>query len=147
MGFTVYYRSTSPIGPDQQAAIQEAVSSANKGRTWLECEPIHFFREQDDGHLFGGSKPNFMPHPDDVASAERRGLPPGDLHYLLETLCVLSRDHGVDWELSHDHSSGPIGEIRRGVCDAEVENQIEALASLADILGGELDELGEDDFD
>jgi hypothetical protein len=40
-----------------------------------------------------------------------------------------------------DHSGGPIGYIRTGVCDPEVLSQIEAFADLGDILG----ELGLDE--
>jgi hypothetical protein len=134
MGFSVYYRSTRPVSPAEIDAIDQAADRLCRGRTWLGCEPVGF-HPQDDGHLFGGSKPNFQPHPDDVASASREGLPDGTTRDLLDVLCQLSRDHGVDWEISHDHSDGPIGYIRGGVCDGEVERQVGALADLGDILG------------
>jgi hypothetical protein len=56
-------------------------------------------------------------------------------------LSRLSLDHGVDWEISHDASDGPIGYIRNGICDDEVLNQVGALADLGDIFS-ELDEEG-----
>jgi hypothetical protein len=112
----------------------------------LSCEPVHFFTGGDDGHLLGGSKPNFQPHPDDVASAAREGLPDGSARDMLDVLSRLSRDHGVDWEIRHDHSDGPIGYIRSGTCDDNVLSQVEAFADLADILADELDGLTDEDF-
>jgi hypothetical protein len=134
MGFTIYYRSTQPVAPADSEAIREAARVANEGRTWLSCEPVHFFPGAD-GNLQGGSKPNFMPHPDDAAAAARAGLPDGTTRDMLDILCRLSRDHAVDWEISHDHSGGPIGYIRSGVCDDVVLAQIEGFADLGDILG------------
>jgi hypothetical protein len=101
-----------------------------EGRTWLMCEPLCFWLDENDGHLMGGSKPNFFPHPDDAASAASTGLPDGTLRDLLDILCQLSRDHGIDWEISHDHSDGTIGLIRDGICDPEVLTQVEILADL-----------------
>lgn len=134
MGFTVCYRSTRPVAPAVSEAIREAARAANEGRTWLRCEPVLFFPD-DNGHLIGGSKPSFLPHPDDAAAAAREGLPDGTTCDLLDILCRLSRDHGVDWEIGHAYSSGPVGYIRAGMCDAEVAEQIEAFADLGDILG------------
>jgi hypothetical protein len=54
---------------------------------------------------------------------------------LLDILCQLSREHRIDWEISHDYSDGPIGYIRGGVCDDAVLTQIEAFADLGDVLG------------
>jgi hypothetical protein len=135
MGFTVYYRSTRPVSPAEARAIGRAADELCRGRTWLSCEPVGFSPDRDDGRLLGGSKPNFQPHPDDAAAAAREGLPDGTARDLLDILCRLSRDHGVDWEVSHDHSGGPVGYIRAGVCDAAVASQVEAFADLGDILG------------
>jgi hypothetical protein len=140
MGFTVSYRSTQPVAKTVQDAIRQAAHAANKGRTWLSCEPVCFFRSED-GYLEGGSKPNLMPHPDDVASAAQEGLPDGTARDMLDILCRLSSDHGVDWEIRHDHSEGPVGYIRGGVCDDEVLGQIEAFADLGDILANLTDDM------
>ena len=86
-----------------------------------------------DGHLHGGSKPNFQPDPDDAASASSSGQPDGTTRDMLEVLCQLSRDQGVDWALSHDHEP-QLGFIQAGVCDDKVLDQIEAFANLGDIL-------------
>jgi hypothetical protein len=142
MGFTVYYRSARPVRAAEADAIRRAARRANAGRTWLGCEPVHFFEGAEDGHLLGGSKPNFLPHPDDAAAAGREGLPDGTTRDLLDILCQLSREYGVDWALSHDYEPA-LGFIRGGVCDDAAREQIDALADLGDVLG-EL-ELGEED--
>jgi hypothetical protein len=133
MGFSVYYRSTLPVAKTVQDAILEAADAASDGRTWLSCEPICFFR-CEDGYLGGGSKPNYMPHPDDAADAASQGLPDGTLRDVLDILCRLSRDHSVDWEISHDHGDEPVGYIHGEVRDDEVSARIEGLADLGNIL-------------
>src|SRR5437016_5928350 len=116
MGFSIYYRSTKRVDPATTAAIRNSADDLIEGRTWLSCEPVGFFQDQPDGHLFGGSKPNFQPDPDDAASAEQEDLPDGTVRDLLDILCELSRAFEVDWELSHDHDPG-LGFIRKGNCD------------------------------
>ena len=146
MGFTIFYRSTRPLAKSELQALRTAESTASERRTWLSCEPLNFFPDDDGGHLIGGSKPNFTPHADDVAAAAREGLPDGTARDLLEILCELSREHGVDWEISHDYSDGPIGFVRGGVCDGDVLTQIDAFADLGDALGeltGEFDDESE----
>jgi hypothetical protein len=90
-----------------------------------------------DGLLGGSSKPNFTPHPDDVASAEAEGLPDGTLNDLLDILCQLSRQFNVDWEISRDYSDGPLGYIRGGNIDEDVRTQCTAFNDLAADLGME----------
>jgi hypothetical protein len=143
MGFSVSYRSTEPVAKPVQDAIHQAADAANEGRTWLSCEPVLFFRSED-GYLEGSSKPNFMPHPDDVASAASEDLPDGTTRDMLDILCRLSRDHAVDWEIRHDHSEGPVGYIQGGVCDDEVLAQIEAFADLGDILADLTDDMADE---
>jgi hypothetical protein len=145
MGFTIYYRSTRPVSPAEAQAVEQSTRAACRGRTWLSCEPVHFFGG-DDGHLLGGSKPNFQPHPDDVAAAAREGLPDGTARDMLDILCRLSRAHGIDWEITHDHSDGPVGYVRGGVCDADVLAQVEAFAELGDMLAGGMDGLTDQDL-
>ena len=136
MGFTIYYRSMRPVPPAAAGVIEAAAEALSAGRSWLGCEPVSFW-PSGDGHLAGGSKPNFRPHPDDAADAAREGLPDGTARDMLDVLGRLSRDHGIDWELGHDHDPA-IGFIRAGLCDESVLSQVEAFAELADILG-ELD--------
>lgn len=139
MGFTVTYRTTKPMEADLAKALASAASELCRDRTWLSCEPVHFF-PVSDGHLFGGSKPNFLPHPEDAAAAAREGLPDGTVRDLLDILCRLSSEHGVDWEIGHDASDGPVGFIRGGICDEEVAGQIDAFAELGGMLGEWLEE-------
>lgn len=147
MGFSIYYRSTRPVSPALAGAVVRAALEMCRGRSWLGCEPVTFFPEMQDGHLMGGSKPNFLPHPRDHASAALSGLPDGTTRDLLDILCRLSREHRIDWELSHDHSGGPVGYIRSGVCDDEVTDQMNALACLGEFLEGLTDDESQfDDF-
>ena len=146
MGFSISYRTTRPVSPAEAAATGRTAEDACRGRTWLSCEPVGFFTHEEDGHLVGSSKPNFHPHPDDVTSAVREGLPDGTARDMLDVLCRLSREHGIDWEISHDYSDGPIGSVRGGVCDDRVLSQIEAFADLGDILAEELGDLDNEDF-
>lgn len=144
MGFAVYYRTARPVSPDEAEAIRRAASVSNRSYTWLGCEPVHFFGDLDAGRLWGGSKPNFLPDPDDAASAVREGLPDGDLHALVEVLAHLSREHDVDWDFRHDEVDWSIGSIRGGLADADLEAMIEGLAGLGEAIR-EWEEFGEDD--
>ena len=134
MGFAVSYRSTRPVATTEKVAIQQAARNASEGRTWLGCEPVQFLGDEE-GHLFGASKPNFMPHPDDVAAAAQEKQSDGTTRDMIDVLCQLSRDHAVDWEISHDFSNGPMGYIRSGICDEDLLTQIEIFSELPDILG------------
>ena len=142
MGFTIYYRSTRRLSPARAKAIRKAADALSAGRTWLSCEPVGFFPDQMDGRLLGGSKPNFQPDPGDVAAAAAESLPDGTVRDLIEILCKLSSDHGVDWEFSHDHDPGPIGFIRGGVCEQRLREQLEAFGDLGGILRELMDDYG-----
>ena len=134
MGFTIYYRSTRRVSAVEANTLRQAASAANQGHSWLGCEPLTFFDSLEGGHLLGGSKPNFLPHPDDAASAARSGLPNGTVLTLMDALCQLSQAHNVDFEIRHEAAPGPIGYVRGGVCDPEVLAQMEAFAALGDLL-------------
>ncbi len=143
MAFTIYYRSTRALSRQRSSAIRRAAHAVNQGRTWLSCEPISFFQEQQDRRLFGGSKPNFQPNPDHVAAAATAGLPDGTVRDLIEGLCQLSRKHAVDWEFSHDYDPGPIGFIRDGVADERLLGQIEGFAEIGDLVSDAMAGFGE----
>ena len=143
MGFAIRYRTTRPVGEDRAEEIRSALDPLLDGRTWLSCEPVHFYFQLMEGRLAGFSKPNFDPHPDDAAAAAAQGLPDGTIRDVLDVLCVLSRDHSVDWEFAHDYDPGPIGFIRNGVADGKLLEQIEGIAGLADMMG----EMGEGAFE
>lgn len=146
MGFSVYYRSTQPVEPAQVETIRSAAGQLNGGRTWLHSEPVSLFVNTSDGHLLGGSKPNFFPDAGEEAAAVASGMPDGSLQDVLEILEQLSRDYGVDWEISHDESDGPVGYVRDGVCDDDARSQIEIFASLAETLAEDFGEMDEDEF-
>jgi hypothetical protein len=135
MGISVAYQTTEQISPALQREMIEAANELSRGRSWLGCEGPYLMNE--NGTLAGSSKPNFLPHADDVASAKSEGLPDGTLNDLLGVLCELSRRFDVTWEISHDHSDGPLGYIRNGICDDEVKTQCDAFSELADELGRE----------
>jgi hypothetical protein len=145
LGFAVSYRSTKPVEPSQCARIQAAIKEASRGKTWLLSEAVWVAR-QADGHLWGASKPNFQPHPDDVAAATMENLPDATISDVVQILCDISRAEGVDWEVSHDGSGGPIGFIRNGIADPDVLAQIEAFADVCQILS-ELEGGLEEGFD
>jgi hypothetical protein len=146
MGFTLYYRSTRQVDSAEAEAIKRDAIAACEGRTWLSSEPVSFFLDLDDGYLLGGSKPNFQPHPDDADSAASSGLPDGTTNDVIDVLCQLSRDHGIDWQFSHEAAPGPIGYVRAGVCDDEVLASADMFADLGDILAGELGDFSNEDL-
>lgn len=145
MGFSVYFRSTEPVAPDVASEIEHAAGRASVGMSWLSCEPCKFYPLDNDGHLSGGSKPNFSPHPDDVASAATENLRDGTLWDLLGILCDLSKTFGVDWAFSHDHDPN-IGFIRGGFADAKLRGQIEAFSDLYGTLNDFVSEFNRDSF-
>jgi hypothetical protein len=129
MGFAIAYRTTEPVNDELGSQLMALATAACAAHTWLSCEPP--ILQFDDGHLLGVSKPNFTPHPDDIASAEMEGLPDGTVNVLLDLLCKTSALFAVDWEISHDYSDGPLGYIRNGVCDSNVRMQCETFSQLA----------------
>lgn len=137
MGFSVHYQTTEMISRGLQAEIVVAIDDLRRGRTWLSCE-IPFLSD-DQGYMSGSSKPNFMPAAIDVAAAAKEGLPDGTLLDLLDILCALSNQFDIDWEISHDHSDGPLGYVRQGRCDDEVRVQCEGIQEMAQDIADEID--------
>ena len=80
MGFSIHYRTTRPITPAESDTIRRAAHAANEGRTWLSCEPVHFYR--------GEAKrlAEERRHPDELTQAERlarvRGVGPQTIDQL-----------------------------------------------------------------
>lgn len=140
MGFTVYYRSTEPVSQSIRESIEDYLDNSCEERTWLSCEPILFFGNGGSvEHLMGGSKPNFDPHPDDIASAEKEGSPDGTLQDVVDILCQVSAQFKVDWDFSHDHDEGPVGSIINGQSDEELKNLVEGIMSMCDVFDEEFD--------
>lgn len=130
MGFAIGYQSTETISPALQAEVIEAAHKLAEGRTWLRCAPVCL--SDENGYLAGVSKPNFTPHPSDVASAKQEALPIGKVSDMLDILCALSSEFDIDWEIAHDYSEGPLGYIRQGRCDEVVRTQCDAFDGVSE---------------
>lgn len=144
MGFSLYYRTVQRVSAEKAVSIQRAAAAANERRSWLSCEPVQFNPIHIAGHLEGGSKHNFSPSAEDAAAARREELPDGTARDLIDILCTLSREHGVDWEIRHDAVPGPIGIIRRGIGSAKLLEQVDALADVTLMLGSIEDDYGDE---
>ena len=128
MGFAIGYETTEVVSRDAAKSIIATAFDMVKGRTWLSCGPV-LLHHDETGRLGGSSKPNFMPHPDDIASAQMEGLSDGTVKDVLDVLCALSTRFNIDWLISHDY--GVVGFIRNGICDSDVQTQCYAFNDLA----------------
>jgi hypothetical protein len=130
MGCEVSYCSTRPVTPEEAEAIDESASRLCENPDWVRCEPI-IFVSCIDGHtggpLSGSSKLSFKPF-EELASPDLE-MYDATIHDLLNALCELSREHKVDWEISHEYSDGPVGYIRTGVADDKLVAEIDRLAA------------------
>ncbi len=142
MGFSIQYRSTQTMHPARAFEVKDDAARLITGFTWLSCEPV-ILEQQTDGYLFGSSKPNFFPAGIDIKSAKSEGLPDGTVMTMTDVLCELSRRHKVDWQVGHDYEPEPIGEIRSGIIDPELLEQLEAFGSIGELLD-DLVEEGDD---
>jgi hypothetical protein len=134
MSASIYYRSLRTVDDAERAAISTAASAAQAARTWLSCEPVHFY-PNEDGYLRGGSKPNFDPDEEDASAAAECALPDGTVLDLIQVLSQISRDHSIDWEIVFEQEP-PVGFIRNGHCDEKVLKDAEQLAEVARMLSG-----------
>lgn len=134
MGFSIHYCSTETMHPVRAYEIKQHAQRLIDQYAWFSCEPV-ILQQQTDGYLAGQSKPNFFPAESEVHAPDPSGVPDGTVLTLAEVLCVLSREHGVDWDIAHDYEPDPIGRISGGVADIELIEQLETLGSLGDLLG------------
>jgi hypothetical protein len=132
MSASIYYRSLRTVSDTERATIEAAARTAEAARTWQSCEPVNFFLS-NDGHLKGGSKPNFAPDPEDSAAAGDSGLTDGSVLDLIEVLSSLSREYNVDWEITFEEGP-PIGYIRAGHCDPDVIAGAQQLVQVAQMV-------------
>lgn len=135
MGITIEYYTKTEVALEEVKAIVAATNEPND-QPWLLCEPLKFFDMPGfENQLFGASKLNLMPDPDDKADADANYNPEkNDLEFLLDKLAELSQRFSVDWAIQIE--GAPIGSIDNGRCDSEVLNAVEAMADVA----GELDD-------
>ena len=138
MGVTIEYYTKSDVAFDNVKAIVAATNEPDN-QPWLLCEPIHFLDMPGfENQLFGASKLNLMPDPDEKAEAEANYNPEkNDLEFLLDKLAEISARFSIDWAIQIEGS--PVGSIDNGVCDPAVRDAVEAMADVA----GELGDLGE----
>jgi hypothetical protein len=140
MGFSIHYRSTESMHPAQAFEIKQHAERLIHRYMWVSCEPVSL-QQNTDGYLAGQSKPNFFPAEAEGAGPDLEGLCDGTVMTLAEVLCVLSREHGIDWDIGHDYEPDPIGRISNGVANNDLMEQLETLGSIGDLL----DEMVEDE--
>lgn len=133
MGVDIVYFTKSDVSLEDVRAITAAAREPDN-QPWLLCEPICFLDMPGyENRLFGASKLNLMPAPEDKADAENYDTDRNDLEFLLDKLCDLSERFHVDWTIQIE--DGEIGLIVNGVCDPGVRDAVEAMAGLTDELG------------
>lgn len=130
MGYTLTYRSCGAVSAGQEAAVRQAAEAFNRGREWV----LVFTTDQRDSSLVCGMAPSADPG---------SGLSPGEglrwpgpyvAKCLLDALCHISRDCGVDWEIMTTYGLRPVGVIRNGVCIDDPEAHAEAMRNLGERL-------------
>ena len=129
-GVRVRYASTRALTAAEFAAVTAAAARYSGGFGWLLCEPPRFATA--DGRAEGSSAPRFHPAAEDLAAAAAVCGPHGTVETLLEVLSQVSRECGVDWELTHDAAAGRIGFVTAGVPDPAAVALIDGVADLAD---------------
>ena len=140
MGFDLQYSTTEQISPALQREIIADARLLDSRHSWVQCDGPSV--ENDDGLLIGWSRVS-PADPDGIAEARDSGLPVGRLPELLAALCELSGRHGIDWEVSHDHSDGIVGLIQYVVADDSVRDTIDGLNAMLEMENG----MSFDDFD
>jgi hypothetical protein len=143
MAFSIHYRSSETMHPARAYEIKQHAERLVEGFVWFSCQPV-LLQQTTDGYLGGHSKPNFFPAESDPGAPHADGLPDGTIVTLAELLCVLSREHGVNWDVGHDYEPEPIGRICDGIADPELIEQLETFGSMGDLLD---DMMGEWDDD
>lgn len=119
------YRSCHPVSPEQEAAVRRAAAPANEGQAWV----LVFQRDAHDGHLAAVMRPS-----DEAAAGGWSNWPgPFEAQRLLDALCAISRDYGVDWEVHGKYALRPVGVIRGGVCHADNEAMAEAARNMGEV--------------
>src|SRR5262245_23702506 len=123
MGHTLTYRSCSPVDPGRDAAIRQAADAFNRGREWI----LAFATDPRDAHLMCTMEPSEAPTAERSSGNVSRWPGPYEAKCLLDALCAISRDCGVDWEIRATYSQRPVGTIRGGQCYDDPEAHAEAI--------------------
>lgn len=129
--FAIRYRTATPLAPDAAARVRDALERFAGGSAWALCEPPTLHADSR-GHLAGQSLVNLAPDPNEVRAAMAVCGPDGTAETLLEVLDQVSRECGVDWELSHSESEVVVGGIRQGVADSGAQRLLDRVAELSE---------------
>jgi hypothetical protein len=140
MGMGLHYTTLAAVEPAVRHAIERDAERANRRQTWVLCEPIGFFPEDQDpdGRLSGFSKLNLFPTPEELAEAGPAGRNANDVRFLVSQLCQWSRKYGLDWRLCFETEL--LGTITDGRCETRLQERIDGLASFAEALGEDVSE-------
>lgn len=130
MGFCIQYRSTESMHPATAYAVEQSADHWNSQFAWSLCEPV-ILKQRTDGRLVGQSDVRFECAAELVA--DDHSLPEAILMTLIEVLCRLSFEHAVDWEVNDGEQTGLTGQIREGVADESLVEQIETLDGIGDL--------------
>ena len=131
--FAIRYRAAAPLTLGDAARVHVALARFVGGSAWMLCEQP-CLTQRPDGHLAGSSALNMTPRPEEVRAAMAVCGPDGTAETLFEVLDQVSRECGVDWELSHSLAEGVAGHIAGGVTDAGARRLLDQIAELAESL-------------
>lgn len=128
MGFDVSYSTTERISPSLQREIIEEAKGLYTQHSWVHVMgPV---LNDDGGYLTGSSRLSPQCDEDDAADARLGAAPDGTLTALLDSLCKLSAQFDIEFEIEHDHSEGSVGVIRHGKADEAVQSTFDGLDAM-----------------
>jgi hypothetical protein len=130
MGCEVNYRSMRAVTAAEAEAIDQTAARLCENPEWVGCEGIGFYGCIDgyrEGQLKGGSKFSFRLLEGEVIPGVETRI--ATIRDLLDSLCQISREHQVDWEIGHEYHDGPVGYIRSGVAEDKLVAEIDRLSA------------------
>ena len=139
MGTSIVYRSVEPIASGRKDEVAEFAETLVVNYVWVSCEPVSFYDECDDGRLVGSSKLVFDPSLEEIEALSTESLPDGTIADVLNVLSQISTRFKVDWEVSHDYDETPIGYIRNGQIDADLNRAIMAFSQIEGMISEVMD--------
>jgi hypothetical protein len=128
MASKLSFRTCESPSPEAETVIRTSLDRFTKGRSWA----ITFTWDLDDGRLIGAMRPLEPPR----GSGAKVPFWPGpyETQCLFERLADLSREGWADWELHDHYGLRPVGYIRRGLCAADPEAQVEAARHMGEVI-------------